>query len=346
MTIADIQYPPKLRGIVSYEGTVEFSPFNPPFTGRGFYFIDFEEFSSLIELFSCRYGLSGKVVKRLSLDVVNKFCHLFYHQGVFDWEGYKQLWEAVCASHHFAVEQDSSVKSIGNHYEDGSWSLGAFTAYYHEKALHRALLTATGNFPEILKWYRLDMQCLSHPTLEGGVYENLQKRYLRSKSKDYYLALAVNCHHEGDFYVVLRERSNSFYPDTATCGFRIIPPVGIIENLQGKKASYWRQDITKIGWRWLMVKASEEVLKSWGITLVLFRPASQHWYRKEAGEDRLKKIMDETALQLGYQPISDGNGEILIFVKDLSGNPIEPGILESVNGKHLLALKPSESDYI
>jgi hypothetical protein len=331
-------HPLRIRNVLPADRIKEYhSEFGAPFFSSDGYAVPSEDFYSSANEFKRKYNLEKRDAELLGYCVVNHFCSLFYHNGILDWQSYRLFWEAICRNHHLAVLKDTDRKRPSDN------MLPGWTQYHHTKAIHDAVLvSAYSSIDDLVRWYEFSMKCSVHPLLTGDIYQRLVARYLRGQRNDYDLTLDSHCHHEADFFVTLRKRGWRNWLPEATCGFRIIPPVAIIENLQGGVVA---KDLPKIGWRWLLVKATECLLKDLGVNLVLFRPAANHWYKKQAGEEHLRRIMDQTAQALRYQPYLDGEGEILVYAKYLdSDEPLDRNIFGTPDIKQLLALKPDESD--
>ena len=334
-----LRYPLRIRRVLPSDRAKEYHPdYGYLFTNHADYVVSAEDFFSAASEYAEKYNLDKKDAELLAFWVVNRFCSLFYHRGILNWEAYKQFWKAVCRNHHWAIEKDPNPTRYS------SKMLPGWTDYSHIKAIHDAILISAGDLTDLIKWYEFSMRCLVHPPLEGNVYQRLMAKYLRSRKYDYYLALDSHCHHEADFFVTLRKQQDWDWRPIATCGFRLIPPHAIIENLQGRSL---RKELSKIGWRWLLVKATEYLLNDLGVDIILFRPAAGHWYKRQAGESRLRQIMDTTAQELRYLPFFDNKDNVIVYGKCIRpGDEIDPAIFDTPDLKQLLSLKPDESDVI
>jgi hypothetical protein len=339
--VTNLLYPLTIRHVFPSNRAQGYHPeYGYPFSQRGDYLIPAEEYNLLLQKYSQKYKLTIKDVELLALWVINPFSSLFYHQGTLDCPAYQQFWEAVCRNHHLTLEVSSFDQT-----RLSEETLPGWTEYYHTKAIYDAILvSANSSIDELIYWYEFSIKCSTHPSLEGKVYDQLSARYLRQRRKDFHLALDAHCHHEGDFYVTLRKNDTWCWRPAATCGFRLIPPMAIIENLQGGRS---QGELPKFGWKWLLVKATEHFLLSLGVDKVFFRPAANHWYKRQAGEKHLYYYMDKTAQELRYQPFFDPQGKLLIYGKSLKEKEtIDPMIFNIPEFKQLLALKLDESSAI
>jgi len=212
-------------------------------------------------------------------------------------------------------------------------------------AIATAVAITGGATKELLKWFRFWMYCLSSPILSGGSYDRLLARYLRAKRSDYSLKLATHwrTHYEADFYVCLWGPEKWRLSPMATCGFRVLPDIAIIENLQGSPRS---PELGKIPWKWLLVRTVEQLCRELELKAILFRPGTSQWYYREAWwKANFFKRMDLTALELGYVPYFDPKDISVFYAKCLDGiERVPTDFLVWPRIEELLALKPDKHD--
>ena len=240
------------------------------YRGNIAYVIPEAVFSTAAAEFARSSGLQLGLIRNLEIWVVGSYGSLFYHNGFFRWGDYYVLWDAVCEWYNTAY---SFSPPLVPDLDENPDKVYRWARIFISDALDTAVAISGGDAKELFKWFQFWMYCLSSPILSGGSYDRLLVRYLRAKRDDYTLRLATHwrTHHEADFYVCLWGPEKWRLSPMATCGFRVLPDVAIIENLQGTPHS---PELGKIPWKWLLVRAVEQLCRELELKAILFRPGT------------------------------------------------------------------------
>jgi len=262
-------------------------------------------------------GLNPSVICQIESDAIRFVARHFYKSGVFDFQAYRELWRTACCEHKRLMAKESSLGL-------SSWM---YIGFFHRHAISYAIEIFGGDFGFLTSWYQFGISGVSNPRLEGPAFSRLLKKF--ADPNKHFLAREWDVHPGADYFLSLMQ------PDwlkikqgkrMATCGFRLVnAQTAIIEDIQGERH---HEELRNIGWRRLLVSATEIVARGMGIQMMLIRPAETHQYRMEAKIDGvdLHKRMAGTAYQMCYSDGRDALGQ-LVYYKPLGPYPFDSNII-------------------
>lgn len=288
-------------------------------------------------------SLPRVAVGKLFTLISDKASKYFYQNGVFYLDAYFDLWSAVCQGEKLLLgnKRDNLLieSTVMRDIED------SLRQHTHEAILEKICSPLTGSPDKIAKWYNFSIDCEIDKLLEGEEYTELLVQYCGGLSCDYRLCLHQHHNLEADYYIAIARKEQPSWrrkPETvAILGVRQVnATTWSVENLQGKvKAKHAFRDersnltdslgypmyseLREFNWRKLLIFTTEELAKSLGIELMLFRSGQDnyHYNQYKNGADAKYDTnfiirYDGTARQTGYKKQIDANGKT-VYVKYL-----------------------------